>query len=210
MGRARRRTPLSRLRQALDEIRFGNARTLNLRETLPTAAEAVARAEAWLRQRQVLRAAPPADDAEVLIITGRGNSSPGGVSVVRESIVGLLHRLRRAGVITGYKEHTPGSFVVTLAAVRELWDAPKRRRVNTAPPAVELPSLEALDGETRALLRALAERSLDLLGVRRDRDAFVESEMLRQFAAIAATLSAGPEREERLRAAIRVALDQYD
>ncbi len=65
---------------ALDEARFGMQRTLNLRESLPTVADAVARAEAWLRERQVTIT------GEVLIVTGRGKGSPGGVSVVREAI----------------------------------------------------------------------------------------------------------------------------
>lgn len=210
MGRSRRGTPLTGLRQAFDEARFGSARTLNLRESLPTPAEAVARAEAWLRQQQVQlfsRDEPP----EVLIITGRGNSSDGGVSVVRASVEGLLRRLKQRGVVAGHHEHTPGSFVVTIAPVRALWEAPRRVREPqvTAPPA-DPPSLEALDVETRRLLRQLAERSLEQLGVRGERDRFVESEMLRQFSALTATLAAGGQRDDRLRAAIRRALDQYE
>ena len=80
MSRPRRRIGLKGLRQAFDEVRFGAQRTLNLRESLPTAEDAVARAESWLRQRQVDRA------DEVLIITGRGNQSEGGISVVREAL----------------------------------------------------------------------------------------------------------------------------
>ena len=209
MSRPRRGVPLAGLRQALDEARFGHARTLNLRETRPTAAEAVARAEAWLRQHQMQ--ARHEDSADVLVITGRGNNSPGGVSVVRDSVLGLLHRLKRVGVVATHAEHTPGSFVVTLAPVRALWDAPKRkRRDDVPPPPPEPPSLDALDQETRTLLRNLAERSLEMLGLRAGRDAFIEGEMLRQFGAIAASLPQGPRREERLRAAIRVALEQYD
>lgn len=210
MSRSRRATPLSGLRQAFDEARFGNARTLNLRESLPSAAEAVVRTEAWLRQQQVQIAwerTPP----EVLIITGRGKNSEGGVSPVRSAVEGLLHRLKQRGVVAGHREHTPGSFIVTLAPVRELWDSPKRVREVPEPPALgDPPSLEALDVETRRLLRQLAERSLEQLGVRVERDRFLESEMLRQFSALTATLSAAPQREDRLRAAIRLALEQYD
>jgi hypothetical protein len=209
MARSRRSIPLSGLRRAFDEARFGAARTLNLRESLPTAAEAVARAESWLRQQQVHQHGGNGGNIDVLIITGRGNRSESGVSVVRDAVLGLLHRLKRKGVVATHEEHGPGSFIVTLAPVRSLWDAPKRRRAPEPPPPPEPPSLDALDARTRALLRSLAERSLDMLGVR-DRDAFVEGEMLRQFGALAATLAPGPQRDERLRSAILLALEQYD
>jgi hypothetical protein len=201
MKRPARGTPLSGLRQAFDEIRFGAERTLNLRESLPTADEATRRAEAWLRQQQVQHS------GEVLVITGRGNSSAHGVSVVREAVLRLLHSLKRRGVVSGHQEHTAGSFVVTLAPVRELWDAPKRRRERATPAPVSPPSLAALDDATRGMLRVLAERSLDGLGVR-DRDAFMEGEMLRQFSAVASSIPPGRDRDERLRHALRLALEQ--
>ena len=53
--------------KALDEAQFGLRNILNLRESLPSAADARHRTEAWLRERQISRA------SEVLIITGRGN-----------------------------------------------------------------------------------------------------------------------------------------
>jgi hypothetical protein len=209
MSRSRRGTPLSGLRQAFDEAHFGRARTLNLRESLPTAAEAVARTEAWLRQQQV-QLASRREQTDVLIITGRGNSSAGGVSVVRSSVEGLLHRLKQRGVVASHSEHTPGSFVVTLAPIRELWESPKRVREPDTPPPPDPPSLDALEPDTRRLLRQLAERSLEQLGVRAERDRFIESEMLRQFSAITTSLASGAQREDRLRAAIRHALAQYD
>ena len=200
----RRGVPLTGLRQAFDEARFGAARTLNLRESLPTAAEATTRAEAWLRQQQMQHS------GEVLVITGRGNNSPSGVSPVREAIIRLLHSLKRRGVVSGHEEHTAGSFVVTLAAVRELWDAPKRHRERrTPPPPSSPPSLEALNDETRLLLRHLAERSLDALGIR-EREPFLQAEMLKQFGAVAASLGPGPDREARLTRALRLALEQYE
>ena len=52
--------------QAFDEARFGAERTLNLRASFPTAAEATRRADLWLRERQMAKA------GEVLVITGRG------------------------------------------------------------------------------------------------------------------------------------------
>src|SRR5581483_8401542 len=122
MRHPKRGVGLTGLRQAFDEARFGAQHTLNLRESRPTAQEAIVRAEAGLRQQQVDRA------EEVLIITGRGNQSEGGVSVVRESVLRLLHTLKRRGVVSGQEEHTPGSFVVTLAPVSALWESPKRNR----------------------------------------------------------------------------------
>lgn len=209
MARSRRGLPLSGLRQAFDEARFGAGRTLNLRESLPTAAEAVARAESWLRQRQIELAASEREP-EVLVITGRGRNSDNGVSVVRSAIEGLLHRLKQRGVVRAHREHTPGSFVVTLAPVRALWDTPPRNAQVEVKAPPDPPSLEALDRETRQLLRQLAERSLEQLGVRGDRDRFLEGEMIRQFGALSATLSSTAPRDELLRVAIRAALEQYD
>jgi len=210
MARSRRGSPLPGLRQAFDEARFGSGRTLNLRDTLPTPAEAVARTEAWLRQQQV-QLTSREGEAEVLIITGRGNNSIGGVSVVRSAVEGLIHRLKQRGVVARHGEHTPGSFVVVLAPVNALWNSPSSAPTSpdrTSPP--DPPSLEALDGETRMLLRQLAERSLELLGVRGDRDRFIDAEMVRQFTALAATLAAVHQREDRLKEAVRRALEQYD
>lgn len=204
MNRPSRRVGLKGLRQAFDEVRFGPQRTLNLRESLPTPADATARAEAWLRQQQVDRA------EEVLIITGRGNQSEGGVSVVRDAVVRLLHVLKRRGVITGHEEHTPGSFIVTPAPLSALWESPRRNRGRgVAPPPKTPPSLEDLDEETRVMLRNLAERALEGLGLK-DTATFLQGEMLRQFGAIAATVGDAPGREARLRTAIRAALDQHE
>jgi hypothetical protein len=199
-----RRTGLSGLRQAFDEVRFGPDNTLNLRDTLPTAAAATVRTEAWLRQRQVDRA------GEVLVITGRGNQSEGGVPVVRQAVQQLLLVLRRRGVVSEHHEHTPGSFAVTLAPVQALWEAPRRKRGRgMAPPTPTPPSLDDLDDETRTMLRNLAERSLEGLGIK-DTSGFLQGEMLRQFSAIAATMGEGPNREARLAAAIRLALNQHE
>ena len=73
---ARTRKPGLELLRALDSVRFGDANILNLRDSLPSSAEAARRAEAWLRQKQVESV------KEVLVITGRGNNSEGGVSPV--------------------------------------------------------------------------------------------------------------------------------
>ena len=192
------------LHQAFDEVRFGAARTLNLRSSLPSGSEAAARVERWLRQHQVQQS------GEVLVITGRGNNSEGGIAVVREASIRVFHELRRKGVIAGFAEHTAGSFVVTLAPVRAMFDAASRRREQTPlPPPATPPTLDALGDDTRQLLRALAERSLDALGVR-DRTPFMESEMLKLFGSLAATVPEGPDRERRLRTAIRAAVSEYD
>lgn len=204
MNRPSRRTGLKGLRQAFDEVRFGSQRTLNLRESLPTPEDATTRAEAWLRQQQVDRA------EEVLIITGRGNQSEGGVSVVRDAVIRLFHVLKRRGVITGHQEHTPGSFIVMPAPLSALWESPRRNRGRgIAPPPKTPPSLDDLDDETRVMLRNLAERALEGLGLK-DTAAFLQGEMLRQFGAIAATVGEAPGREARLRTAIRAALDQHE
>ena len=197
------RVGLNGLKQAFDEARFGSQRTLNLRESLPTAEQATKRAESWLRQAQVARA------TEVLIITGRGRGSEGRVSVVREAVTALLHVLRRRGVVRDFREHTAGSFVVTLAPIAELWEAPRRNRARGAVVATRLASLQGLDDESRALLRILAERALEGLGVK-DTTEFVEGEMARQFTAIVASIGAERDSTHALREAIRAALDQHE
>jgi hypothetical protein len=203
MPRAGKRTTLAGLQDAFDEARFGPMRTLDLHRGRPSADEARIRVEAWLRQHQ----AQGTD--EVLVITGRGNNSPGGVSPIRETVITLLHSLRRRGVVSSLTEHSAGSFVVMLASLASLVGTPRRRREPVQPVSPTPPSLDALDVETRALLRDLSYRALEGLGIA-DTDRFVEGEMLKQFSAIAANVREGPERERRLRDAIRVALDQHE
>lgn len=190
--------------KAFDDATFGPKNTLNLRESLPSAAEARRRVEAWLRERQVNSA------SEVLIITGRGNNSPNGISLVREGVLGLLAMLRRRGVVGEWREHSPGSFVVKLAPITAMLDAPRRKKDRDALPALHSPqSLTALDPATVELLRKLAVRSLEQLGVK-DPTKFIESEMLAKFNLLAAGVTPGVESEERLRRAIAAALDQLD
>jgi hypothetical protein len=204
MGEPRKLRGFTGLQQAFDEVRFGAERTLNLRESLPTGAEAARRVESWLRQHQVQRS------DELLIITGRGNNSDAGVSVVREAAIRVFHELRRKGVVREFVEHTPGSFVVSVAPMTAMLDAAKRRREQEAPPTPATPpTLAALDPETRSMLRVLAERSLDALGVR-ERGPFVESEMLRLFGILAKTAGDGSDREQRFRAAIESTMRDLD
>jgi hypothetical protein len=190
--------------KAFDEAEFGPKNILNLRESLPTAADARFRAEAWLRERQVSRA------NEVLLITGRGNQSPGGVSAVRGAIVALLPALRRRGVVIEWREHTPGSFVVKLGSISSLLDAPRRKRDRAlvAKPA-DPRSLAELESSTLSLLRRLAVRSLESLGVRNP-EKFVNAEMLSKFNSLAGGVAPGVEGEARLREAISTALEQLD
>jgi hypothetical protein len=194
------------LQQAFDEARFGPDRTLNLRITMPTAADATRRAELWLRERQMAKA------GEVLVITGRGAGSEGGVSVVREAVLRLLTQLRKTGVVRDMQEHTAGSFVVTLAPVTALFEAGRRSRRESGPiPVIVEPgALRGLEVETLVLLRQLADRALDTLGIQSRSASTIEHEMLRQFAALGSGVPAGADRETRLRAAMRVALDEFD
>jgi hypothetical protein len=203
VARSGKRT-LKGLRQAFDEAAFGADRTLNLRESLPSGIEARSRAESWLRAKQV------SGGGDVLIITGRGSQSPGGVGVVRENILALLPSLRRRGVVESWREHNPGSLVVKLAAVTRLLAAAKRKRddqgsVVEPPP----PSLAALDKETLRLLRLLAVRTIESLGVS-DGARFISDEMSRAFETLSATLPLSADREGRLRRAISAAIEELD
>lgn len=193
------------LHRAFDEIRFGALRTLDLRASLPTGEEAARRAESWLRERQV------SIGGEVLLITGRGNRSHDGVPVVREAVRKVLTVLSRKGVVGGVAEHTAGSYVVTLAPVRALFEAGKRSR--NSPPASEprdAAELLGLSGETRDLLRRLAVRALESLGAP-TAEAYVSDEMLRQFSVLAAAMPIrGTDGESRMREVIIAALDAFD
>jgi hypothetical protein len=187
------------LKRALDTVRFGERNILNLRESLPTPADAAQRAEQWLRQKQV-----EAVD-EVLIVTGRGNNSENGVSPVREAVIRTITVLRRRNVIDRYEEHTPGSFSVRLAPISAMVDAPRRRRDRETIPAPD--AMPDIGNANRRMLRDLAERTLEGLGIKLT-DVFIETEMQRQLRALSAAIGTGPDRDERLRAALRAALDQ--
>jgi hypothetical protein len=189
---------------AFDEVRFGAARTLNLRASFPTGDEAAQRLERWLRERQAV-----SPKEEVLVITGRGRGSEGGISIVRESVVRRLSSLRRRGVVREIREHNPGSFVVTLAPLSALLEAPRRRK-EAPPPRPDPRALAALEPGTRDALRVLAERALDVLGVPDRPKAFVEDEMVRQFERLAPSAGKGPDREQRLLDVIRAATDELD
>ena len=69
--------------------------------------------------------------------------------------------------------------------------------------------IEGLHGDTVALLRDLAERSLDALGVAAS-DRRIADEMQRHLAKIAPALPGGARMEEHLRSALRSAIADYD
>jgi len=196
------------LQHALDEVRFGRTGTLNLRESLPTAAEAVKRTDAWLRMKQAEGA------REVLVVTGRGNQSVGKTPVVREAVRRLLGMLSTKGVVEDHSEHTPGSFAVRLAPLSA---ATARRAVTTSDatePVGSPPTLEGLSEPTRDQLRRLATTALQALGVRDPTPEFVHDEMVRQCSQLGATLpavtSTADERERLLQAAIVRAIERLD
>jgi len=196
------------LQHALDELRFGQTGTLNLRASLPTAADAVKRTEAWLRMKQAEGA------REVLVVTGRGNQSFARVPVVREAVRRLLGMLSTRGVVAEHSEHSPGSFAVRLAPISA---ASARRDVTTADvaePVVAPPTLDGLTDETREILRRLAETALRALGIRDPSATFVRDEMVRQCSQLAASLPPTPasaaDREQQLRLAITRAIERLD
>jgi len=149
----------------------------------------------------------------VLVITGRGNQSINGVGVIREAITALLHSLRRRGVVKSWAEHTPGSVVVTLAPVSTLLGTPKRNRVEESndqqQPVPFPPSLAGLHPKTVSLLRQVAVRTIESLGVSKT-ELFVKDEMQKTFVTLSKTLPPTVDREAMLRHALRNALDDLD
>jgi len=193
---------LTALWHALDEAAFGSERTLNLRELLPSAAEARARTETWLRARQITK------PEEVLIITGRGNQSSGGIGIIRKEILEMMPALRRRGIVESWREHSPGSLIVKLAPTSALFSAPKRRRGTESrlENQAETP-LAGLEESTMSMLRQLALRNLDTLGVNHEAE-FVLKEMQLIFSMLTSALPAGTRSEESLRKSINNALEE--
>ncbi len=112
-------------------------------------------------------------------------------------------------MISGYAEHTPGSFTVTFAPVRALFETPKRRRERVLPTPLP-PSLKALDEETARLLRDLASMSLAVLGIQSPTVLQLEDEMQRQFSALSAALPDDGDREALLQQALLRAAEEYE
>lgn len=197
------------LLRAFDEIQFGPGRTLNLRDSFPTGPDAKFRADAWLRQRHSLSGDP------VLIVTGRGKGSADGVPVVKMAVLALLHTLRRQGVVRSWQEHSQGSIVVEMATMTDLLTAParhrdsKRAKKQPSSAVADSPAFSGLEPETVKLLRRLAERTIDDLGVR-DAESLVQSEMTHKLSMLVRGLPETGDRESALRAAISRAIEELD
>jgi hypothetical protein len=188
---------------SLERVRFGPLRTLNVRVSMLTGAESAARVEAWLRSKQVELT------GEVLVITGRGAGSLGGIPVIKEATRRVLNRLRRLGVIQSFGEDTPGSFIVALAPLRSLLEAPARRRTPAPVSVRKGPGIQGLKGKTRERLRYLAIRAIEVLGVKDASDGLVAEEMARQFTMIVRTAPSGVDADKWLDGAITRALREY-
>ncbi|HYW49149.1 MAG TPA: hypothetical protein VE861_01015 [Gemmatimonadaceae bacterium] len=176
------------IERAFDELRFGAQRTLNLRDGLPTVPQAEARVEAWLRQKQA------EGGGDVLVITGRGLGSLDGVGKVREAVLRRCTQLKRLNVVSALREYGPGAVVVTVATLRELVAAPRLRTGRKTPTPIADPGeLAALPPELRALLRELADISIQRLGVRDPSDAMIAGEMRSQFGALSPGVVNAPD-----------------
>lgn len=110
-----------------------------------TGGEARVRAELWLRDRAA------GGDRTVVVVTGRGNRSP-GLPVLRGEVEDLLARLR-GDIVTGW-EHTDGGggFRVTLRPAPS--SLPRSPRSAAGPPRGTPPEL-----------RRRAEEALSELGI---------------------------------------------
>jgi hypothetical protein len=193
-GKDRRPTPVVPIERAFDELRFGTERTLNLRDSLPTVLEATTRLESWLRMSQAQ------GWREVLVITGRGLGSLDGVGRVRAAVSRQCTALKRHNIVDTVLEHGPGAFVVTLQPLRAMVEAPRLRKHHVPAPPVAAPiELSALQPETLAVLRRLAELVVERLGIREASVGMVEDEMRAQFA----TMTRAVQGAEDLEAALR-------
>lgn len=190
-----------RLDAAFDRARFGDGAWLDLHPLRPTAAQAADRVRRWLLERQVMGM------TEALVITGRGKHSAEGVSRVRTAVAGALARLRREGVLTAVREHSAGSFVVTLAPIGQRLDAPARRRDPAPPKPPTVRQLEGLPDDLVMALEDLAARRLDALGVTAPTPGQVIDEMGHVFSRL---VGAHAPSEAVLRDAIQRALDELD
>jgi hypothetical protein len=189
---------------AFDAVAFGPAKTLDL-HAFRSVDDAVLHTERWLRERQVARA------GSVLVITGRGARSPGGVPVMRPAVQKLFTRLRRLGVVARVQDHTEGSFTVVLAPVTALFEAPVRARSRGSPPprAVDARAFSGLSEATRVALGALAERMLEALGVQATPE-LVADEMRRQLSLLAPGLPAGEDPDRALQRIAREAVESME
>ncbi|HEX6315418.1 MAG TPA: hypothetical protein VFZ73_11190 [Gemmatimonadaceae bacterium] len=168
-----------------------------------TGSDSAKRVETWLRSKQVEL------NGEVLIITGRGAGSFAGVPVVKEATRKVLNRLRRQGVVEAFAEDTPGSFVATLAPLRALLEAPRRRGTPPPVPHKGRSTIAGLRAEVQERLHYLASRSLDALGVSNASEKQIASEMERQFSMISRTVPASVDPDSWIDQAVNRALQEY-
>jgi hypothetical protein len=193
------------LYRAFDEAQFGDARTLNVRDGLPTGAEAAARTDAWLRLKQVEGV------REVLVITGRGTHSVSALPVIKIHVARRMAALRRAGVVASVTEHTPGSYVVRLSPMSSMLAAAERLspRSHETRAADALPrSMASLTPATQRMLRDLAERTLASLGIRNTTSSMITDEMERQTTLLTRSMPRDADRDGWIRrAALRVLND---
>lgn len=188
---------------SLERVRFGPTRTLNIRASMLTGDESARRVESWLRSKQVELS------GDVLVITGRGAGSLGGIPVVKEATRRVLNRLRRLGVVESYGEDTAGSFVVALAPLRSLLEAPARRRTPAPVPTRKGANIQGLKADTRERLRYLATRAIDALGVKEPSETLIAGEMVRQFSMIARAAPTGADADQWMDVAIKRAVREY-
>jgi hypothetical protein len=189
---------------SLERHRFGAVRTLNLHAGKFTRAEAAARVEAWLRAKQVELS------GDVLVITGRGAHSLGGIPVLKNATQRVLSRLRRLGVVESFGEENAGSFVVGLAPLRSLMEAPARKRSPIPAPGRAEPPIHGLTADTLERLRELASRAIEALGVKKATEGQVTREMLRQFGVLVRAAPAGTAVDSWVAAAVLRALRDYE
>jgi hypothetical protein len=123
----------------------------------------------------------------------------------------VLHSLRRQGVILDVRVRAPGSFVVRAAPMRALLEAPTRRdrRVRSSQPVPEQ-TASAVSPATRGLLRHLALRVIDSLGIRDPGAETIEAEMARQLSVLRRGTTSGQPADPVLRRAVERAIREYE
>jgi hypothetical protein len=175
-----------------------------VRDGLLSGAEAERRVDGWVRAKQVEMT------GDVLIITGRGAGSVNGIAVVRDATLRRLRSLKRGGVITAIAEDTPGSFIVTLASIRTMLEAPNRRRRGAQHSRAPETAITGLSSATHARLRELAIRTLESLGMRATSESVVGDEMVRQFSRLVAAAPAGMPPDKWLASAVERVIREYE
>jgi hypothetical protein len=108
------------------------------------------------------------------------------------------------------REHNPGSFVVRLASLQALVNAPRRGIPSAPDPPRDPDALRGLDAETVGLLRRLAVVALSAYGVHSPTDTFVADEMARHFSLLVRAVRPGQDPESALRPLLARALEEYD